>query len=183
MFFIKYIKTETVKNEEGQDVEQLKDDIVHIRTEKAYEQILEQIKDDEKIEIIDHGIVVVIDPIPKVDPYVCTVCKQKQQVIDEAKEAGFEMQVVEEPKDVPYKKEFLKNDGISKRMGRPKTDKPKVEKAPKVPKEPKQPKSEKANKLDNNGQPFLPKQARQPRQPKAEGEKKSFKPILKKPLN
>lgn len=183
MFFIKYIKTETVKNEEGQDVEQLKDDIVHIRTEKAYEQILEQIKDDEKFEIVEHGVVVVIDPVPKVDPYVCTVCKQKQQVIDEAKEAGFEMQVVEEPKDVPYKKEFLKNDGISKRMGRPKTDKPKVEKAPKVPKEPKQPKSEKANKLDNNGQPFLPKQARQPRQPKAEGEKKSFKPILKKPLN
>ena len=183
MFYIKYIKTETVKNEAGEDVQQSKDDIAHIRTEKVYEQILDQLSNDEKFEIVEHGVVVVIDPVPKVDPYVCTVCKQKQQVIDEAKEAGFEMQVVEEPKDVPYKKEFLKNDGISKRMGRPKTDKPKVEKAPKVPKEPKQPKSEKANKLDNNGQPFLPKQARQPRQPKAEGEKKSFKPILKKPLN
>ena len=183
MFFIKYIKTETVKNEEGQDVEQLKDDIVHIRTEKAYEQILDQLSNDEKFEIVEHGVVVVIDPVPKVDPYVCTVCKQKQQVIDEAKEAGFEMQVVEEPKDVPYKKEFLKNDGISKRMGRPKTDKPKVEKAPKVPKEPKQPKANK--KDDKDQQPSSePKQPRQPKQPReTKSGEKSFKPVLKKPLN
>ena len=169
MFYINYTKPETTKNELGEDSTNDISIVIHVRSKKEYEKLLEQIEAEQeelKINLISHGPVEAIDSIPKPEPFICTVCKMKEEA-----KAQFPSQEVKQPEDVKHVKEFQK------------VAKPKKEKVPKekVPKE--KVVKDKVVKEEVKKNTVKEEKAKVEKPDKPLKKEKAVKPILKKALN
>jgi hypothetical protein len=189
MFFIHYSIVVETKNEEGETVSEVQNKVIHIRTKETYENLLNQIEDNEdneKIELLDHGTITAIDPIPKPDPFVCTKCKMREEVNKE-----FPFVEVQEPAEIKHEKIILadssnmtaKNNKATKATKAIKTEKVKVEKAdPNAPQFSDTVKAKPKKETKPTEKVEKPKKETKPTE-KVEKPKKEKKPVLKKPLN